>query len=221
MQELSLVDSLRYLGNFCFAISRIKVLKIGKNLEEIGHCICGANNVLEKIIVDENNPYFANDMFFNLYSKNFSTLYQVTASVEHYTTPQTVKIIKRQAFDGIPIKSITITQDCQIEWGAFHLTSNLESITFCGSFQCNDIIFEAATSLKIIRYYSHKPVYSSLFYNMQTNNIVVYCCRKFNGLFSGINPIKSFECINIPIKSCVASYYYHPYQFFFLFSIIL
>ena len=112
IQEFSLVDSLKYLGSYCFAFTRFKILKIGKNVEEIGDCLCGANSVLEKIIVDENNPYFANDMFFNLYSKNFSTLYQVTASVEHYTTPQTVKIIKRQAFDGIPIKSITITQDC-------------------------------------------------------------------------------------------------------------
>lgn len=221
MGELSLVDSLKYLGDYCFAESRIKVLKIGKNVEKIGHCLCGADTVLEKIIVDENNPNFAHDMLYNLYSKNFSILYQVNAVIEHYTTPQTVKLIKTQAFDNIPIKSITITQDCQFERAVFHATQKLQNITFYGSIKCDDHIFGLGTSLKLIHYYSYKPVLTSLFHEMETGSIVVYCCNRFNTDFSGISPIKGFECISTPIKSCVLNYYFRSYEIFIFITILL
>ena len=84
---LVIPDSVLYLGNYCFATSNIKILKLGKNINEIGFCICGMNIFLEKIIVDPDNHYFAHDALYNLYSKDYSVLYQVNAIQEHYTTP--------------------------------------------------------------------------------------------------------------------------------------
>ena len=124
--EISFPNSVTYLGNYCFAVARIKIFKIGKNVNYIGNCIIGADPVLEKIIVDRNNPYFAHDAHFNLYSKNFTVLYQINAIRDYYVTLQTVRYLKTQSIDAIPIKSVTITQDCYFENYAIAYCHQLE-----------------------------------------------------------------------------------------------
>ena len=220
MTELSFPDSLRYIGNYCFAVSSCKFLKIGRNVEFIGHCIVGANEVIEKIVVDRKNLNFAHDDLYNLYSKNYSVLYQVNAATEHYTTPQTVKLIKAQAFNSIPIKTVIITQNCVFEDKAFFSLTNLENVTFFGNIQPLDVVFFNYPSLKSIKYYSDEPVFTDIFYTKEKENISVSCCFDYNGNFSGIVPIQEFACINPIIKSCIVNHY-HRLDYIYVFIPIL
>ncbi|EAX99332.1 hypothetical protein TVAG_181890 [Trichomonas vaginalis G3] len=202
MTEISFPDSVTYLGNHCFAVAKIKVFNIGKNVNYIGICIIGADDVLEKIIVDKNNPYFAHDGLYNLYSKNFTVLYQVNAIQEHYVTLQTVKYLKTQSITDIPIKSVTITQDCYFETYAISYCGQLVNITFYGKVLSQTSAVGGLSSLSLIRYYSSNPVYKAVLDEVPISNIVVYCCNNFNTNFSTIVPIKSFECVNPMLQSC-------------------
>ncbi|EAX90534.1 hypothetical protein TVAG_251050 [Trichomonas vaginalis G3] len=202
MTEISFPDSVTYLGSFCFAVARIKIFNIGKNVNYIGICIIGADDVLEKIIVDRNNPYYAHDGLYNLYSKNFTVLYQVNAIQEHYVTLQTVNYFKSQAINSIPIKSVTITQDCYFESNAISYCDQLVNITFHGRILSQTSAVVGIYELSIIWYYSSNPVYKAVLASVPISNIVVYCCNSFNSNFSTIVPIKSFECVNPVVQSC-------------------
>lgn len=97
----------------------------------------------------------------------------------------------------------------------------LENITFYGTIKCHEYMFKRITSLKLIRYYSLRSVYSAMFNDMQTDGIVVYCCHRLHANFSGIVPIKGFECIDVPAKSCKVNYYLLSYSIFVFIPILI
>lgn len=99
-EYISLPHSLEKIGDFAFDNCDFKVLYLYENLEYIGQDVFRECYELEKIIVDNNNPYYFSDEAGALYNKDVTELvhYPAKSSTTEYSIPETVISFSSHAF---------------------------------------------------------------------------------------------------------------------------
>lgn len=127
--EVVIPDSVCYIGSSSFAgCNRLVKLTVGKNANNV-YGISGVT----RIFVDKDNPYYTNDKYGNLYSKDKSTLCHFASGgydSTSFTVASTVKTIAPGAFmccDSLEYVTIGDSVE-EIGFAAFEFCSNLKRV---------------------------------------------------------------------------------------------
>ena len=126
LESAALPDSLTTLGSSPFMFTNMKELAIPKNVSDIEP---GAffGVFTDKIVVDEENPYYSTDEYGVLFNEDKTTLiaWPALCSEVNYTVPETVKIINIVAFSYSPrLEAVTLPEGLEeIGEAAFSLSS--------------------------------------------------------------------------------------------------
>lgn len=117
LTHVELPDSLMYLSSAAFTYSAIKEINIPKNVTPVRYDYNGnlyyeewfsSCDKLEKITVDEENPYLLAENG-TLYSKDKKVLFKVPqATAGKFSVPNGVEIISRSAFEGCQVSEIDL-----------------------------------------------------------------------------------------------------------------
>ncbi len=129
VNEVVIPDSVGYIGTGSFeGCNSLVKLTLGKNANNV-HPVSG----ITRVFVDKNNPYYSNDRYGNLYSKDKSVLCHFVSGgydSASFTVPSTVKTIAPGAFSFCDsLEYVTIGNSVEeIGFGAFEFCSNLKRV---------------------------------------------------------------------------------------------
>lgn len=129
VNEVIIPDSVGYIGDYSFeGCWDLVKLTLGSNAYN-AHPVSG----ITKTFVSENNPYYSNDRYGNLYSKDKSIFYGYASGgydAASFTVPSSVKTIASGAFSHCEsLEYVTIGNSVEIiEDNAFCFCSNLKRV---------------------------------------------------------------------------------------------
>ncbi len=135
LESATLPDSLTTLGSSPFMFTNMKELAIPKNVSDIEPgAFLGV--FTDKIVVDEENPYYSTDEYGVLFNEDKTTLiaWPALCSEVNYTVPETVKIINIAAFGYVPrLEAVTLPEGLEEIGEAAFCISGIKSINIPAS----------------------------------------------------------------------------------------
>lgn len=133
IEEITLPKSIEVLEFGAFRSSNIKSIHIPENLSRIEGSVFSGCEELERITVDENNPYYYADENGILFNKAKTEIikYPARLAFDSYTIPNTVETISNAAFDCCKnLKNIVITDSVvSIGSSAFEYCENIATFS--------------------------------------------------------------------------------------------
>jgi len=137
LTELIIPDSVISIQSDAIVLcDSLTSITIPKSVENIDASAINSNYGLKNIIVDEENPYYCNDEFGVLYSKDMKELILAPTAIQGtYQIPDGVEIIDNCAFSNcILLDAVTIPDSVEnIGEAAFNFCTDLTSVTIPGS----------------------------------------------------------------------------------------
>ena len=196
--NITLPSSLEILENFTFSSNNVEVYSIGPNLRILGNGTFGDNPTLERIIIDESNPYFCvkDDC---LYDFNKTIIYCVPPLVKTFQVPITVKKLLQRSISLTYVSTVILpTSVIEIDPYAFFRTPKLQTLHILGNLEITNerSIFSNQANLHIY-YHGQKPVSTPKFVYEKRNTKVFVCDQYPSELFSDIKVSKYGNCYQI------------------------
>lgn len=136
--DVIIPNSVKTIGQASFfSCSNLKNITIPNSVTSMGLHPFASCSQLSNIEVSKDNQFFSSDEYGALYNKNKTELihYPIGNKRKEYIIPDTVEIIKDQAFlIGNNLTSITIPNSLKtVEKSAFFYCSSIETVNFNGS----------------------------------------------------------------------------------------
>lgn len=179
--DLSLLPNLKKLCRFAFSSNRIERIKIGPSLSYCEEGVFANNKLLEEIIVDESNKWFASDYQGSFYNKKRDLLIHVPMNKSVISIPHEVKTIANMALYSskvvslvVPITVVSIKND------AFRGMSYLEEIIFYCSLNKIKCVLFTWTNIKSLVYMRREQVNYNIFGTVSVESITT--CLQYAGL---------------------------------------
>ena len=219
-EEFSLPESTEKIEAFIFCATKIKRLKINKNLKYVDANPMPQNSLFAYYDVDSENPKFSNDEQGILYDKIKTEVIAIPNALESFVIPDTVVTIKSYAIGGCIAKKIEFPQSVHVFSGSSLYLGSYESIAFKGNIMKGTNIFYQYSYLKNITYFGYKAVRENVL--SINKDIKVFVCTQYRGNRLGniANIARTGQCI-IENYLCTQCNKLRRQQTNFLFLIIL
>ena len=156
LEQVNIPSNLTHLENNAFSdCVKLTEVHFPASLEHVSTRTFGGCTSLKGIWIDAKNPYYTNDEFGVLYSKDMTQLLQAPGALSsHYTIPETVTYIEWASFDGCTnLTDVTIPNGVEmLDMETFKNCTALKSITFPASIKSiwGMNMFENCAALKTI-----------------------------------------------------------------------
>ena len=135
LESVHIADSVVAINTRAFSFcTSLKCVEVPKNVVEIGSLAFYGCFVLERIVVDSDNPCYYGDEFGVLFDKSITTLIKCPERTANYVIPESVLNIEQSAFDGCNIlQSVVVPVSMlQVGAGAFNSCGNLKYVFYLG-----------------------------------------------------------------------------------------
>ena len=199
---LTLPKDLLEMGWWTFSSNRIKKVKIGSKVKQIGHGAFIDNPTLESIEVDQGNSFFA---VINgcLYDINITVLYCLPPLVVNFQFPVTLKEVMPRSIYLPDTKEIWLpTSLTTIDDSSFYRVPNLTKIHILGNIETigKPFLYQAPKKIEIF-YHGQTPVTTEGIIDSTKTEATAYVCMQYDG--------KSFSNLTTKIYgSCYQLYIY-------------
>ena len=131
VEEIVLGNGVISIGDSALG-GKITSIAIPDSLQKVGINPFGWGECLESITVGENNKYFSGDGY-ALYDKKMKTLYSVASALTTYEMPDTVTLIKEQAFFNSHLVTLNISSSVKTIEKEVYKYSFIENLIIPGS----------------------------------------------------------------------------------------
>ena len=219
-EEFAIPENTEKIDSYIFANTRIKKLKINKNLVSIAKNPIVDSSISTYYDVASENPKYSNDEQGILYDKIKTEIIAVPNTLVSFMIPDTVVSIRSFAINSCIAKKIEFPQSVHVFSGSAFYYGSYESIIIKGNIMKGTKIFNAYPNLKNITYYGYKEVRESVL--SITKEIEVFVCSQYRGKkFGNIENItRTGQCI-IENHLCTRCNKLRRQQANFLFFIIM
>ena len=194
-EEFVIPENTEKIESFILCGTRIKKVKISKNLASIACNPMTDSYTFIYFDVSSENPKYSNDEQGILYDKLKTEIIAVPNTLASFVIPDTVVSIRCKAFGGSIAKKIEFPQSVHVFSSSTFYSNSFESITIKGNIMKGTNLFVRYSNLKKITYYGYKTVREDVL--SITKEIEVFVCSQYRGKkFGNIENItRTGQCI--------------------------